>query len=140
PDVPQRWWPDWNNPLLWLMGITLGANNAQFYAANGFIPDYLNAMGQGELISATLSWLNGSQIVASFLVLATSERLQRQTWPFTICAPLSVLSLAGILFGHGYWVLLSATIFGFATAVSFLVTFGLPAIFSAPGDAHRVAG
>lgn len=139
-DVPRRWWPDWNSPLLWLLGITLGVNNALFYAANAFIPDYLTATGRGGLIGTTLGWLNGSQLAASFFLLAMSESLQRKSWPFTIFGPLTVLGLAGILLGEGIWIALSAAVLGFAASVTFVVTFGLPAILSPPDDVHRMAG
>jgi CP family cyanate transporter-like MFS transporter len=138
--APQRWWPDWSNPLLWVLGITLGANNAQFYAINAFVPDYLTSIGRADQIGTTLGWLNGSQLAASILVLVLPEALQRRSWPFTIFGPLTVLTLAGILFGDGYWAVLCAVIFGFAAALTFLVTFGLPAILSAPDDVHRLAG
>ena len=36
-----RWWPDWKSPLLWLLGLTFGSNNAMYYGANAFVPDYL---------------------------------------------------------------------------------------------------
>jgi CP family cyanate transporter-like MFS transporter len=138
--APQRWWPDWSNPRLWVLGITLGANNAQFYAINAFIPDYLTSIGRADQIGTTLGWLNGSQLAASILVLVLPETLQRRSWPFTIFGPLTVLTLAGILFGDGYWAVLCAVVFGFAAALTFLVTFGLPAILSAPGEVHRLAG
>ena len=32
--------------MLWLLGITLGANNALFFAANAFVPDYLTSTGR----------------------------------------------------------------------------------------------
>ena len=71
--APKRWWPDWNSPQLWLLGITLGANNALFYAANAFMPDYLTITGRGDLIGMTLGWLNGSQLAASFFMLAMAK-------------------------------------------------------------------
>jgi MFS transporter, CP family, cyanate transporter len=139
-DVPRRWWPSWNSPLLWLLGITLGVNNALFYAVNAFVPDYLIATGRGDWIGMTLGWLNGSQLAASFFLLAMAESLQRKNWPFTIFGPLTVLGLAGIVLCDGVWLLLSATVVGFAASVTFVVTFGLPAILAPPDDVHRMAG
>lgn len=135
-----RWWPNWNSPLLWLLGITLGTNNALFFAANAFVPDYLASSGRGDLIGATLGWLNGSQLAASFVLLIMAEHLQRQNWPFTVFGPLTVLGIVGVLLGDGFWLLFSAAVMGFATSVTFVVTFGLPAILSAPDDVHRTAG
>jgi CP family cyanate transporter-like MFS transporter len=44
--APARlWWPDWRNPLIWLLGLTFGSNNAFYYAVNAFLPDYLSSAG-----------------------------------------------------------------------------------------------
>ena len=139
-DAPKRWWPDWNSPQLWLLGITLGANNAQFYAANAFIPDYLTSTGRADLIGTTLGWLNASQLAASFVLLAMAESLQRKSWPFTIFGPLTVLGTIGIVLGQGVWLIASAAVLGFAASLTFVVTFGLPAILAPPDDVHRMAG
>jgi CP family cyanate transporter-like MFS transporter len=139
-DVPKRWWPDWNSPLIWLLGLSLGANNAMFYAINAFVPDYLTTIGRADLIGMTLGWLNGSQLAASFFLLVMAEGLQRKSWPFTIFGPLSVLGLIGIALGEGIWIVGSAAVLGFAASVTFVVTFGLPAILSPPDDVHRMAG
>ena len=137
---PKRWWPDWNSPQLWLLGITLGVNNAQFYAVNAFVPDYLTSTGRGDWIGITLGWLNGAQLAASFFLLAMAESLQRKSWPFTIFGPLTVLGVIGILLGSGTWLVLSAALVGFAASLTFVVTFGLPAILAPPDDVHRMAG
>jgi CP family cyanate transporter-like MFS transporter len=136
----RRWWPSWNSPLLWVLGITLGVNNALFYAVNAFVPDYLTATGRSGLIGLTLSWLNGAQLLASFFLLAMAESVQRRSWPFTVFGPLLVLGLIGMLLGDGVWLVISAAVVGFAASVTFVVTFGLPAILAAPDDVHRMAG
>jgi MFS transporter, CP family, cyanate transporter len=136
----QRWWPDWRSSQLWLLGIALGTNNALFFASNAFVPDYLTSIGLSGMIGATLAWLNGSQLVGSFFMLAMSERLQRQSWPFTIFGPVTVLGLIGMVVGDGVWILVSAAATGIGAAATFIVTFGLPAILSPPGEVHRTAG
>ncbi len=137
---PRRWWPQWNSPQLWILGFALGTNNALYFAVNGFVPDYLNSMGRGDLIGTTLGWLNGSQLVGSFIMLVIPERLQRQSWPFTVFGPLTTLGLLGIVLTDGIWIVISATVAGFSTAITFIVTFGLPASLSPPDDVHRMAG
>jgi CP family cyanate transporter-like MFS transporter len=137
---PRRWWPDWNSPTIWLLGLTFGSNNALFYGANAFVPDYLNSAGRGDLIGVTLGWLNGSQLVASFVLLVTAEHLQRRTWPFTVFGPLTLAGLLGVALCDGLWLVLSAAVLGFAAAVTFVVTFALPPILSPPDDVHRMAG
>jgi CP family cyanate transporter-like MFS transporter len=140
PDVPQRWWPSFTSPLIWLLGLTLGTNNAIFYSINAFVPDYLTSAGRGDLVGTTLGWLNGSQLGASFFLLAMSESLQRKSWPFTVFGPLTVLGMIGILIGNGIWIAVSAAVMGFAASVTFVVIFGLPAVLARPDDVHRMAG
>ena len=43
---PQRWWPDWSDPLIWRLGIALGSANAMYFTANAFLPDYLHHLGR----------------------------------------------------------------------------------------------
>src|SRR5712692_5896333 len=50
----RRWWPDWKSPLIWLLGLTFGSNNAIFFGANAFLPDYLASIGRADLIGAAL--------------------------------------------------------------------------------------
>jgi CP family cyanate transporter-like MFS transporter len=140
PDTPLRWWPSFGDPLIWLLGIALGTNNALFFAANGFVPDFLTSTGRGDWIGITLGWLNGSQLAASLIFVLFADRLQRHSWPFTIFGPATVLGTIGIVLGDGVWITLSAIVLGFAAAITFVVTFGLPAILSPPDDVHRMAG
>ena len=136
----RRWWPDWRSSQLWLLGIALGSNNALFFASNAFVPDYLTSLGRSDMIGLTLAWLNGSQIIGSCLMLVMPERLQRQSWPFLIFGPVTVLGLVGIVMCSGVWIIVSASAAGLGAAVTFIVTFGLPAILSRPGEVHRMAG
>jgi CP family cyanate transporter-like MFS transporter len=135
-----RWMPDWRSRQLWLLGIALGSNNALWFASNGFVPDYLTTTGRSDLIGPTLTWLNGTQVIGSFVMLFMAERLQRQHWPFTVFGPVTLAGLLGIVLTDGIWIVLSAAAAGLGAAVTFIVTFGLPAILSPPGEVHRLAG
>jgi CP family cyanate transporter-like MFS transporter len=136
----RRWWPDWKNPLLWLLALTFGSNNALYYAVNAFLPDYLNSRGQGPLIGAALGWMNGAQLVASFVLLAAAERLQGRTWPYLVFGLLPLAGVLGIVFGSGWWIVAAATVVGFSLAVTFVMTFALPPLLSPPDQVHRMAG
>lgn len=137
--MAARWWPEWNSPTLWLLGIALGANNALFFASNAFVPDYLTSTGRGDMIALTLTYLNASQLIGSFVMLAMPERMQRGHWPFTVFGPITAIGLLGLVFCDGIWIQLSAAAAGIGGAVTFIVTFGLPAILSPPGEVHRMA-
>jgi CP family cyanate transporter-like MFS transporter len=142
PAVPapvQSGWPDWRSRQLWILGIALGTNNALFFALNAFVPDYLTHTGRGGMIGITLAWMNGSQLIGSLMMLVMPEWLQRRSWPFTVFGPLTVLGLFGMILLDGTWMIIAAIVTGIGAAVTFIVTFGLPAVLGRPGEVHRMA-
>jgi len=136
---PRLWWPDWHNPLIWLLGLTFGSNNAFFYCVNAFLPDYLTHTGQIELVGAALAWCNGAQLVASLILLGTADRLQRRAWPYLVFGPLALLGMAGVVCGSGFLVVAAAGLVGFALAITFVTTLALPAMLAPAADVHRLA-
>jgi len=137
--IPRRWWPDWKNPLIWLLGLTFGANNSLYYGTNAFLPDYLASGGRADLIGAALGFMNGSQFVASILLLVTADRLQNRVWPYLVFGPAAFLGVVGVMFGDGLWVVAAAALIGFSLAITFVVTLALPPVLSPPGDVHRMS-
>ena len=136
--APQRWWPDWHDPLIWRLGIMLGSVNATYFATNAFIPDYLRSTGEAEWTSAALSALNIGQIPASLILLAVAGRLERAVWPYIVCGLLCVIAAIGIVFGSGIWIVVAATLQGFAAAAILVLVLALPPLLSPPDDVHRV--
>jgi len=136
--VRRRWWPDWNNALIWRLGIMLGSVNATYFATNAFIPDYLRSTGESEWTSVALSALNIGQIPASLILLAVAGRLERAVWPYVVCGLICVVTVGGIVFGSGIWVVVAATVQGFAAAAILILVLALPPLLSPPDDVHRV--
>ncbi len=140
PAMDRRWWPDWRSPTVWLLGLTFGSNNAMYYGANAFIPDYLVSQGRADLVGAALTCLNGAQLVATLLLLPIASHLQRwRSLPYLIFGPISFLAVLGLIFSGGVWTVAWAGIIGFSTAVTFAVMLALPPMLSQPGDVHRTA-
>jgi MFS transporter, CP family, cyanate transporter len=135
----RRWWPEWSNPLIWLLGLTFGSNNAVYYGINGFLPDYLASIGRADLIGMALGWMNGSQLIASTLLLVTAEHVQRRTWPYLVFGPAPLAGVIGILCADGIGIVVAAALTGFSLAVTFVVTLALPPVLSPPGDVHRIS-
>jgi CP family cyanate transporter-like MFS transporter len=134
----RRWWPDWDDPLIWRLGIMLGTINATYFATNAFLPDYLRSNGQSDWINAALTGLNGGQLPASALLLAVAGRLERKAWPYVVCGLLCIAATAGIVFGSGGWVVASATLQGFAASAILILILALPPLLSTSDDVHRV--
>jgi MFS transporter, CP family, cyanate transporter len=138
--TPPRWWPEWRSPLIWLLGITFGSNNAAFYGTNAFVPDYLVSMGRADLIGPVLGCTNSSQVVTSALLLVLAERLQRRVWPFLVFGLAPLVGVAGMLLGRsGMELALSGIIIGASLAVTFVITMVLALRVSPPADVHRIA-
>ena len=136
----RRWWPDWKNPLVWLLGLTFGANNSMYFGANAFVPDYLVSHGRADLIGAALVALNGAQLVATLLLIPVAGRLQHwRSLPYLVFGPISFVSAIGLVFSSGVWIVVFAASIGFSTAITFAVMLSLPPMLSKPGDVHRTA-
>ncbi len=135
-----RWWPDWNKPLIWLLGLTLGSNNSAFFGTNAFIGEYLASQGKSHLFGAAVGWLNGTQVAAPFILLAMADRFERRAWPFLLFGPLLLASFIAFIFVQSTLaVLVAAGLVGFTTAMTFPAALALPALFSAPGDVSRTS-
>jgi CP family cyanate transporter-like MFS transporter len=134
----RRWWPDWGSALIWRLGIMLGTVNAAYFTTNAFLPDYLNAHGQGEWISAALTGLNAGQLPASILLLIFASRLELRAWPYVVCGLVSSLAVSGLVFGSGPIVVISATLIGFFAAAILVLVLALPPLLAPPDDVHRV--
>jgi CP family cyanate transporter-like MFS transporter len=139
-DLTGRWWPDWRSPLVWLLGLTFGSNNALFYGVNAFLPDYLVANGRADLTAAALGWMNGAQMIASTLLLVTAERLQRRVWPYLVFGPGTFLGVLGIMLGSGSWLVVPAAgLIGFSLAVTFVLTIALLPVLSPADEIHHIS-
>jgi CP family cyanate transporter-like MFS transporter len=134
----QRWWPDWSSPLIWRLGIMLGTVNAMYFTTNAFLPDYLNAHGQGPWISAALTGLNGGQLPASFLLLIYASRIELKAWPYVVCGLMCAGGTVGVVFGSGMVVVAATSLIGFAAAAILVLVLALPPLLAQPGDVHRV--
>jgi len=136
---PQRWWPDWSDPLIWRLGIALGSVNAMYFSANAFLPDYLHSIGRADLVSAALTALNVGQIPASFLLLAVAGRLERAIWPHIVCGAGSLAAIIGIAVLPGPGVIVCAAVLGFFAAAILILMLALPPLLAPPDDVHRVS-
>jgi MFS transporter, CP family, cyanate transporter len=135
-----QWWPDWRNPLIWLLGLSLGANNVSYFATNAFLGDYLSSAGKADLLGPALAWLNGGQIVVPLLLLFAANRLQRRAWPFVVCGPILLASMIGLIVTQSeFWIMVWAALIGVTTAVTLTATLALPPALASPADVPRTA-
>jgi MFS transporter, CP family, cyanate transporter len=138
--MPRRWWPDWRNPVIWLIGFALGSNNSPYFATNALLGDYLAAEGRSDLLGPALGWLNASQIPALLILLFASNRLQRRAWPFVLFGPLMLAAFIVLMVSSSTTGIIgAAAVVGFTGAMTFAPILALPALLSAQGDVPRTA-
>ncbi len=136
--IVRLWWPDFKDPLVWLLGLTFGSNNSPFFATNAFLGDYLASKCRADLLGAALGWLNGVQIVAPFILLLMADRLQGRAWPFLLFGPILLAAFLGLIVGHSTVLLIGcAGLVGFATAITLTATLALPPLLSPAADLPR---
>ncbi len=139
PLVPRQWWPDWRSGLLWRLGLMLGGVNSAYFSTNAFLPDFLNHLGQGDLIGPALTALNVGQLPASFLLLALVGRVERHAATYLLFGALTLCGALGIIFGNGAVIVASAALIGFAAAAILILVLALPPLLSKPEDVPRMA-
>ncbi len=135
-----RWWPDWKDPVVWLLGFTFASNNSPYFVTSAFLGDYLMTLGKPELLGSALGWLNGSQIVALAVLVLMANRLHLRAWPFLIFGPIMLVAFLVIIFvKSSVAIMAAAAAIGIAAAVTMTAIFALPAFLSRPGDVPRTA-
>jgi CP family cyanate transporter-like MFS transporter len=135
----RRWWPDWNQPLIWRLGAILGSINAMYYVTNAFLPDYVTAMGRPDLISQSLTALNLCQLPASFIMLGFAGRLVKEPWAYRITGGLAALSIVGMMTTSGYWIVIWSGLLGFVSSITLILVLALPSVLGALDDVHRTS-
>ncbi|HVY59641.1 MAG TPA: MFS transporter [Xanthobacteraceae bacterium] len=138
-EVAPAWLPDWRSPLTWLLGLGFGVNNSVYFTSNAFLPEYLASRGLHDLIGPSLAWLNGAQLLASFVLIPVAKWVLGRAWPYLVFVPLSLLALFGIILLDGIWIVVAAGVVGFSMSVTFVMLLAAPPILSPPGQVHRVA-
>jgi MFS transporter, CP family, cyanate transporter len=134
----RRWMPDFGNGLIWRIGLLLGSVNATYFSLNGFLPDYLTHTGRPELINAALTALNLGQLPASFLLLASADRMVRTVWSYLVCGIVCLASVLAMVLLGGVWVVIGAAVWGCAGAAVLVLVLALPPLIAPAEDVHRV--
>jgi len=136
---PSAWWPDWRNPLIWRLGFILGCVNSLYFSTNFFLPDYLRHTHRSDLIDPCLTALNFCQLPASFLLLALAGKLTRRRGAYMAYGGLLSMSLIGLVFAPGRWIVAISGLFGFAASSLLILILALPPLLSELQDVHRIS-
>lgn len=136
---PAHWWPDWRDPNAWLLGIFMGGVSSLYLGTNAYLPGFLHAGGEGGWVTAALTALNGSQLVASGLLLVFSRRLTGRRWPLVAVPCVAVAALALLAFVPGAWAVVASAVIGFCCSFLLILVFALPPLLGGPERAHSLS-
>lgn len=134
------WLPDFRDRRVWLLGTFQSAASMTYFGANTFLPDFLHARGQPELVGPCLAALNIGQLPASFAVGLIPLRILGKRAVSLLVAALTVAALAGVLTLGGAFTVAAAALLGFTGAYVLTLSFALPAVFEPPDRIARLAG
>jgi CP family cyanate transporter-like MFS transporter len=139
-DLPRpRGVPDWHNSRMWRIGIFQSAASMIYFGANTFIPDYLHATNQADLVGLALASLNGMQVPASAVIGFVPLRvLARRSSSYLVSAAI-VVALGVVLAVPGTPLVIAAGVFGFCAAYVLVMSFALPALLAEPGEVARMS-
>jgi hypothetical protein len=131
--------PDWRSGRMWRLGMFQSSASMVYFGANTFIPDYLHATGQADLVGPALASLNGLQVPASVVIgLVPLGILARPVTSYAVGAAI-LASLVVVLTSPGLPLVLAAGVFGFCAAYILVMSFALPALLAEPAEVARLS-
>jgi MFS transporter, CP family, cyanate transporter len=132
--------PDWRSARMWRLGVFQSAASMVYFGANTFIPDYLHATNQADLVGLALASLNGMQVPASAVIGFVPLRLLARA-SISYAVGLGILgSLVVALVLPGIPLVIAAGLLGFFAAYILVLSFALPALVAPPREVARLAG
>lgn len=135
------WKPRWRDPLVWQLGILLGAASAGFFGTNAYLGSVLEERGQGARLASVLFAFNVTQVAGSFLMIALARRLEGRHWPVIAAAAALPVGLLGVIFGSDGVFLLAVVLLGLSTCVQLILMVSLvPQIAAEPDTGPLAAG
>jgi hypothetical protein len=137
PRVPGM--PDWRSGRMWRLGIFQSAASMVYFGANTFIPDYLHATNQAELVGVALASLNGMQVPASFVIGFVPLRVLARPLSSYVVGVGILLALAVALLLPGAPLVIGAGVLGFCAAYILVLSFALPALLAKPAEVARLS-
>ena len=131
--------PDVRSSRMWRLGILQSSASMVYFGANTFIPDYLHATNQADLVGLALASLNGAQVPASAVIgLVPLRTLARPITSYGVAAAI-VASLLVVLFLPGLPLVIAAGVLGFCAAYILVLSFALPALLATPSEVSRLS-
>jgi MFS transporter, CP family, cyanate transporter len=132
--------PDWRSGRMWRLGIFQSSASMVYFGANTFIPDYLHATNQADLVGLALASLNGMQVPASAVIGFVPLRLLSRPVTSYLVGFCILVALGVALALPGLALVLAAGVLGFCAAYILVLSFALPALVAPPAEVARLSG
>lgn len=137
PAVPPRWWPEWRDARVWMIGLTFGSASVAYWGGNAHLPDYLHATGHPGDVPLALASLNGAQLPASLLVGVWPALVVARRWPFVAAGVVTLGSALALIVTGGAASALWTGVIGLVSALVFLLALALPPLLVPTHEVHR---
>lgn len=133
------WLPDWRDPLVWKLGVMLGAAASLFFGVNAYMGTVLEARGEAEALASALGIFNVSQVAASLTMLPMAKHWVGRAHPILACVVVSVVALGAFWVLPGWWSIAGSFVLGFATGILLILLVAVPPQLHGSVDAGRLA-
>jgi hypothetical protein len=131
--------PDWRSGRMWRLGLLQSSASMVYFGANTFIPDYLHATNQADLVGAALAALNGAQVPASAVIgLVPLRLLARRETSYGVAAAILVALVVTVTL-PGVPLVIAAGVLGFCAAYILVLSFALPALLTRASEVARLS-
>ena len=131
--------PDFRSTRQWQLGLLQASASLVYFGGNTFIPDYLHATNQVDLVGPALATLNTAQVPASVVIGFVPMRILAQSWVPIAVAGAIALALVSVLVLPGVPTVVAAGVLGFCAAYILVLSFILPTLLAAPADVARMS-
>jgi CP family cyanate transporter-like MFS transporter len=131
--------PNWRSKRMWQLGFLQASASLVYFGGNTFIPDYVHAINQPQLLGPALATLNAAQVPASVVIGFVPLRVLAHPLVSVGVAGAIGLALVCVLLLPGWPLVVAAGVFGFCAAYILVLSFTLPPLLAAPADVARMS-
>jgi len=130
PEDTGSWMPKLNKPLVWQLGILLGASGAMFFGTNAYMGSILTARDETDLLPLALGIFNGTQIGASVLMFWLARYWVGRPAPFITLMITGLIGLGLFVAMPGAWGLAALLPAGLAAGMMLILMVALPPLYT----------
>mgnify|MGYP006424512663 FL=1 len=125
-----HWLPDWRRPLVWKLGILLGASGSIFFGINAYMGSVLGGRGEEALLSIALVMFNTTQIAASLIMFGFGRHWIGRSRPLVLLMMIGLCGLGGFLWLSGWPALVALIPTGLAVGLLLILIVALPPLYT----------